>query len=105
MFCGGEILEKLNKLIKKFINKETILYLIFGVLTTILNIAICGLLYDILHWDVIIATVIAWIAAVIFAFITNKIFVFNSKTTDKKVLLKETVSFLIARLVSLGFDA
>ncbi|MFR1214451.1 MAG: GtrA family protein [Acutalibacteraceae bacterium] len=64
----------------------------------------CGLLYDILHWDVIIATVIAWIAAVIFAFITNKIFVFNSKTTDKKVLLKETVSFLIARLVSLGFD-
>lgn len=104
MFCGGEILDKLNKLIKKFINKETILYLIFGVLTTILNIAIYGLLYDILHWDVIIATVIAWIAAVIFAFITNKIFVFNSKTTDKKVLLKETVSFLIARLVSLGFD-
>ena len=75
LFCGGEILDKLNKLIKKFINKETILYLIFGVLTTILNIAICGLLYDILHWDVIIATVIAWIAAVIFAFITNKIFV------------------------------
>ena len=70
-------MDKLNKLIKKFINKETILYLIFGVLTTILNIAICGLLYDILHWDVIIATVIAWIAAVIFAFITNKIFVFN----------------------------
>lgn len=102
--CGGEILDKLNKLIKKLINKETILYLIFGVLTTILNIAICGLLYDILHWDVIVATVIAWIAAVIFAFITNKIFVFNSKTTDKKVLLKETVSFLIARLVSLGFD-
>ena len=104
MSFGGEILDKLSKSIRKIINKETILYLVFGVLTTILNIAICGLLYDILHWDVIVATVIAWIAAVVFAFITNKLFVFNSKTTDKKLLLKETVSFLIARLISLGFD-
>ena len=47
---------------------------------------------------------IAWILSVIFAFVTNKIFVFNSKSTDKKVLLKETVFFLIARLFSLGFD-
>ena len=36
---------------------------------------------------------IAWILSVIFAFVTNKIFVFNSKSTDKKVLLKETVFF------------
>ena len=59
---------------------------------------------DILKWDIYLSNTIAWILSVIFAFVTNKIFVFNSKSTDKKVLLKETVFFLIARLISLGFD-
>ena len=94
----------MEKLWKKLINKETILYLVFGILTTAINIAVCGLLSDILKWDIYLSTTIAWILSVIFAFVTNKIFVFNSKSTDKKVLLKETVFFLIARLISLGFD-
>lgn len=94
----------MEKLWKKLINKETILYLVFGVLTTAINIAVCGLLADILKWDVYLSNTIAWILSVIFAFVTNKIFVFHSKSTDKKILLKETVFFLIARLISLGFD-
>lgn len=94
----------MGNLWKKLFNKETILYLIFGILTTVINVAICGLLYDKLHWDVLVANSIAWVISVIFAFITNKIFVFDSKTTDKKILLKETISFFIARLISLGFD-
>lgn len=94
----------MGKLWKKVFNRETILYLVFGILTTIINVAVCGLLCDLLQWDVLVANIIAWVLSVIFAFITNKIFVFNSKTTDKKILLKETISFLIARLVSLGFD-
>ena len=94
----------MEKLWKKLINKETILYLVFGILTTAINIAVCGLLSDILKWDIYLSSTIAWILSVIFAFVTNKIFVFNSKSTDKKVLLKETVFFLIARLISLGFD-
>lgn len=94
----------MEKLWKKLINKETILYLVFGILTTVINIAVCGLLADILKWDIYLSNTIAWILSVIFAFVTNKIFVFNSKTTDAKILLKETVSFLIARLISLGFD-
>ena len=94
----------MEKLWKKLINKETILYLVFGILTTAINIAVCGLLSDILKWDIYLSNTIAWILSVIFAFVTNKIFVFNSKSTDKKVLLKETVFFLIARLISLGFD-
>ena len=94
----------MEKLWKKLINKETILYLVFGILTNAINIAVCGLLSDILKWDIYLSNTIAWILSVIFAFVTNKIFVFNSKSTDKKVLLKETVFFLIARLISLGFD-
>ena len=94
----------MEKLWKKLINKETILYLVFGILTTVINIAVCGLLADILKWDIYLSNTIAWILSVIFAFFTNKIFVFNSKATDAKILLKETVSFLIARLISLGFD-
>ena len=94
----------MEKLWKKLINKETILNLVFGILTTAINIAVCGLLSDILKWDIYLSNTIAWILSVIFAFVTNKIFVFNSKSTDKKVLLKETVFFLIARLISLGFD-
>ena len=94
----------MEKLWKKLINKETILYLVFGILTTAINIAVCGLLSDILKWDIYLSNTIAWILSVIFAFVKNKIFVFNSKSTDKKVLLKETVFFLIARLISLGFD-
>ena len=94
----------MEKLWKKLINKETILYLVFGILTTVINIAVCGLLADILKWDIYLSNTIAWILSVIFAFVTNKIFVFNSKARDAKILLKETVSFLIARLISLGFD-
>ena len=94
----------MEKLWKKLVNRETILYLVFGVCTTIINIAVCGLLADILKWDIYLSNTIAWILSVAFAFVTNKLFVFNSKSTNKKVLLKETVFFLIARLISLGFD-
>ena len=41
----------MEKLWKKLINKETILYLVFGILTTVINIAVCRLLADILKWD------------------------------------------------------
>ncbi len=94
----------MEKLWKKLVNRETILYLVFGVCTTIINIAVCGLLADILKWDIYLSNTIAWILSVAFAFVTNKLFVFNSKSTNKKILLKETVFFLIARLISLGFD-
>lgn len=94
----------MKNLLKKLVNKETILYLVFGILTTAINIAVCGLLSDILKWDIYLSNTIAWVLSVIFAFVTNKLFVFNSKSTDKKTLFKETFSFLIARLISLGFD-
>lgn len=97
-------MDKLRKLWNSFVTPETISYLIFGVLTTVINIAICGLCYDYLHWNVIVANTAAWTVAVIFAFITNKLFVFKSKSFEANVFWRELVTFLVARLLSLGID-
>ena len=75
------------EIIKIKINKGIIMYLIFGVLTTILNFIVFLFCSQVLKIDVLIANIIAWIAGVIFAFITNKFFVFESKTKDLKVFL------------------
>lgn len=90
-------------LIIKFINKETCLYLIFGVITTLINITI----YEFSRYaniDYKSATIIAWLVAVVFAFITNKLFVFKSKSFKLSILMKEFISFIVARLTSGLFD-
>lgn len=102
--------KKVMDLIKKFLNKETISYLIFGVLTTIINIVVFGISEDFLMpfmsdtAAALTANVIAWVLSVAFAFITNKLFVFESKSMSVKVIIKELYSFVIARLLSLAFD-
>ncbi len=88
------------KIKQKLFNRETILYLVFGVLTTAVNYAVyyfCRFL----GIDYRIANVIAWIFAVIFAFITNKIFVFESKSWKPAVMLRELTLFAGARVFSL----
>lgn len=99
---GGDS-ELIRRLIYKFINRETVSYLIFGVLTTIINIAVYRLstIVGIAYW---IANIVAWIAGVIFAFVTNKLFVFESRSLQPVVVLKEAVSFTTARLLSGVFD-
>ena len=89
-------------LYKKY--KELILYLVFGVLTTVLNIIIFWIFNDLLKIDYKISNVIAWIIAVIFAFVTNKLIVFESKNKSKEETTKEAISFFIARLISLVAD-
>lgn len=89
----------MKKLIKKFLTREMFNYILFGVLTTIVNYGI----YEIsvyLGADYKLATVLAWIAAVGFAFITNKVFVFGSRSFKMKIFLKELFSFVLARIVS-----
>ncbi len=94
----------MRKLLKKLINKETITYVIFGGLTTVVNYAIYYLFYKFTAIDPIIYNIIAWVAAVIFAFITNKLFVFESKSFATKLLFQEFMSFIGARLLSLLFE-
>lgn len=92
----------MNK-IKKLLNKETFLYLIFGGLTTVVDFVVYIVLT---HFSVnyMIANVFSWFFAVAFAYITNKIFVFNSKTSDKTSLFDEIMGFLSARIFSLVFS-
>lgn len=94
------MIEMIKKLIIKY--KELIIYVIFGGLTTVVNLVVFHLFGKLLGDELYLVTnIIAWFAAVVFAFITNKIWVFESKSWSGKVLLKEVPSFFAARVFSL----
>lgn len=92
----------MKNLMRKY--KEIILYLVFGVLTTVVNIVTYAIFAKMAHIDYQVSTVIAWIVSVTFAYVTNKIYVFESKGKSKKETFKEFLSFYWFRIVSLGFD-
>ncbi len=83
--------------------KEILWYGFFGVLTTVVNIVSFYLL-DKVGLNTYVANFIAWIISVLFAFFTNKLFVFNSKSMNIKLFLKEMASFFFFRILSLGID-
>jgi putative flippase GtrA len=90
--------------LRLFLTEEKISYLIFGVLTTAVNYVSYWAVRGPLAVDYRISTVIAWILAVAFAFVTNKFFVFKSRSVRRNVLLREISSFVLARLASGVFD-
>lgn len=87
---GKELLRK---------NRELISYLVFGVLTTLVNY-VSYLLFAPLFQTTTVPTVIAWILSVIFAYVTNRIFVFRSNARGWKALSFEVISFFGARALS-----
>lgn len=80
--------------------KEIINYLIFGVLTTIVNFIIYFLCIDIFNIHYIFANSIAWFFSVLFAYITNRIFVFEQVNFGIYGIIREISLFFIARLLS-----
>jgi len=99
-------MEKLKELIKKIFTKEIILYIVFGVLTTVVSLIVYyACIYTFLNPEnaiqLQIANVMSWIAGVIFAYITNRKFVFESKNTNK---LKEAGKFVTSRITTLILD-
>lgn len=84
-------------------NKEILLYVFFGGLTTVVSVASFFVANDILNIDVLIANIISWILAVTFAYVTNRVWVFGSKAVGKEII-KEGVSFYVGRLTSLGIE-
>ena len=84
--------------------EETFWYLVFGGLTTLLNLAVFYVLYEWMHIDTVISNVMAWGAGVLFAFVTNKLFVFRSGGWNGKKLWWELGTFVSARLFSGVFD-
>lgn len=89
--------------IKKNKEKEIVLYIIFGILTTIINILVYTHLTEQISINYLLSNFIAWTISVLFAFITNKIFVFKSKTGLKNTF-KEAFYFILARIASLFID-
>ena len=75
-------------------------YLISGALGVVVNLAAYELCRK-LGAEIILSNVISWIIAVIFMYITNKFFVFKSKTENFKKFLKEFAAFVTARIFTL----
>lgn len=92
------MVSNIKELIIKY--KFIILYGIFGVLTTVINIGVYGVLYSGLGVSNVISNVIAWIISVLFAFITNKLWVFESKSFNFKLFVKELGSFTVCRVAT-----
>ena len=97
-------MQKIKEIYFKY--KEVINYLIFGVLTTIVSLVVKYLLlftiFDASNaLELQVAVIISWIAACLFAYITNRIWVFESKS---KEFIKEMIKFFVARLSTLGLE-
>lgn len=97
-------MDKLKKLWHFFTSPEMISYIVFGVLTTAVNIVSFGLFRTVLRWELLTANTLAWILSVAFAFITNKLIVFKSKSFETGLFFRELITFVGARLLSLGVD-
>lgn len=89
-------------------NKEVLMYLFFGVLTTAVSFVTAGISKHILEgWGAsssavsLVSTVFSWICAVTFAYVTNRIWVFGSQVKGKKGILTEAVSFYGGRVFTL----
>ncbi|MGL4363350.1 MAG: GtrA family protein [Leuconostoc suionicum] len=80
--------------------KAIILYILFGILTTIINlVSYTGMIY--LHWNVQLSVILSWLITVISAYLTNRKWVFNSKATTSVELLREFLAFLSSRVLTL----
>ena len=91
-------MKRLTELIQKY--KQTILYLIFGVLTTAVNLATYTLFVELFRVEMTISNSIAWVVGVIFAFVTNRRYVFESGETGARAIARQFLSFTAGRAVS-----
>lgn len=83
------------------IERELFWYVIFGVLTTVVNIACYLFFARLLYVNYLISNVLAWFFSVFFAYVTNRIWVFESKSSN---ILKEIVLFFAGRIFSGAVD-
>ena len=107
-----------GKIIDKVFTREIITYLIFGVLTTLVNWTVYAVLIRLMPGKITLCNALAWVPAILFAFFTNKFFVFQSKDKKVSTLFREFFIFVSSRiltglmemflpalLVRAGFDA
>lgn len=92
------MIQKLCSLVEK--NRDILTYLFFGVLTTIVNYLIYLPVFNLCGLSAAVSNMIAWVGAVIFAFLTNKPFVFHSSDWSAKTVIPELTKFVSCRLAS-----
>ncbi|EEW52704.1 GtrA family protein [Limosilactobacillus antri] len=84
--------------------KHIIAYLFWGVVTTVVNLAVFQILSSGIHWNYEVATVIAWFVSVLVAYFTNKVWVFGSHYTTVSDFLVELLRFFFYRALTLVID-
>ncbi len=94
-------MENIRALIKKVCNKEVILYIVFGVLTTLVNLVSFYILTHFINLNENLSNIIAIILSVLFAYFTNRKLVFNSTAVTFKENLKEFYKFILGRLFTM----
>ncbi len=80
--------------------KGLFFYLVFGVLTTVVNIVTYHMCYEVWHIPNVPSNIAAWVLAVAVAYLTNKVWVFESKSFAPEVLLPELWKFVSCRLAT-----
>lgn len=81
-------------------HRDVLLYLFFGVLTTVVNYVVYLPCYNVLGLSGSVSNVIAWVGAVAFAYLTNKPFVFRSYDWSAKTVIPELTKFVGCRIGS-----
>ena len=94
-----------NKFLKKFLTKEVILYVLFGVLTTAVNIGSFYIMTTYIHLENNLANNIAIVLAVLFAYVTNKNLVFHSKAEGFGEKFIEFCKFILGRLITMFIES
>lgn len=98
-------MEKLTKLIKKLCTKEVILYIVFGVLTTIINLVTFKLLNTYFNVEANLSSNIGIVFAVLVAYFTNRKWVFNSSANTFNEKLIEFIKFIASRAVTMIIES
>lgn len=75
--------------------KEPVMYVTMGVSATIFNWLVYAML--VLYMPMALANALSWTATLLFAFVTNKCYVFGSRTWERRVVFREFIAFLTAR--------
>ncbi len=92
------MIENIKKRIAKY--RSLITYIIAGGLTTFVNWGVYALFVHFVQTSITASNVIAWIISVIFAYVINKLWVFESKSMKLKTVAKEFISFTAARIIT-----
>lgn len=91
-------MSKISEIYIKY--KEFILYIVFGILTTVVSISSYYICSEILNIHYLVSNIISWVLSVIFAYFTNRVWVFESKSKYISDILKEMFTFVNCRLLS-----